>query len=403
MKILRNKKDTSLIFANILDHFDTNLYAFIGPIIAPLFFPKHDHIVALILTYSILATSSIIRPLGVLIFGTLAKKIHPWKLLCYTLTGVGLSTFTIGLLPTFASIGYYSAALMLLVRIITGIFAQGEKLIASIYIIENKSQDKAILSNAWMESAVILGCALASFSAQFVNCETWRIPFLAGGILAIYALYIRRKYPIDEQMQITRKEEEEKFKISWLAIMIGILSGSIYYMTYELSFVFINSFAPLVTDISYSKMLSWNTKLLLLDIGLLIPIGNIIKNRNLYKIQQFALLGLALPAIPFFHFMQNASHAYIIFVRCSIVFFGIIFSCVMNLQFIKLFNQNSRYLLIGVTSAIGTALIGRTTSVICLFGWHKTKISAIPGIYLFVITSSLFLLNVYQNRNKIID
>ena len=98
----------SLILANTLDHFDTNLYSFMAPIMAPLFFPQQNAIVQLILAYSFLATSSVTRPLGVLLFGSLAKRYDPWKTLQLTLIGVGMTTFAMGCLPTYASIGPYS-------------------------------------------------------------------------------------------------------------------------------------------------------------------------------------------------------------------------------------------------------------------------------------------------------
>ena len=59
-----SKKDFTILLGNAVDHFDTSIYVFIAPTIAPIFFPNDNPIIELILAYSILATSIVTRPLG---------------------------------------------------------------------------------------------------------------------------------------------------------------------------------------------------------------------------------------------------------------------------------------------------------------------------------------------------
>lgn len=419
------RKNISIILANVLDQFDANLYGFVAPIMAPLFFPKQEPIVQLILVYSFLATSSITRPIGVLIFGWLAKYYDPWKILCITLMGVGITTFMMGCIPTFAKVGYYSAFILLIVRIAGGIFAQGEKTIASLYILENKSTKHAMMSNAWMESSIILGCAMASWTATYIAEDTWRIPFWCGGILALYAVFLRYKDSIRGVIPGMRSMTEDPFvksnarpiinessacmtaplakndRPSARSILTVVFAGGLYYITYDLSFIFMNTFVPLITNISRETMMRWNTTLLLFDIILFIPMGYFVWNYDVGRIKRFAALTLALPTIPLFYFMQDASLFYVLFVRFWIVTWGIVFSCVMNVQLLSLFPHKSKYLWIGLGSAAGTALLGRSTSALCLWGWYKTHLSAVPGIYLCTVAIVLWLLLQFPKERRI--
>lgn len=427
------RRNISIILANVLDHFDANLYGFIAPIMAPLFFPKQEPIIQLILAYSFLATSNITRPIGVLIFGWLAARYDPWKILRITLIGVGVSTFTMGCIPTFSSAGYYSALILLCIRIIGGIFAEGEKTIASLYLLEDQTHKKAILTNAWLGSSVIFGCAMASWAATYVSEYTWRIPFWCGGLLALYALFLRyhsvcrprrphsglsgisgytslkKEESCLTDVYSTPKQPEVPDKpLAWpsgmtnasfnnspnlRSILTLIFTGGLYYITYDLSFVLMNTFVPLITNITRETMMQWNTTLLLFDMFLFIPVAYLVWNRNVCTIKRLSVMMLALPAIPMFHFMQDASLAYVLFVRFWIVIWGVVFTCVLNVHLLSLFPNKNKYLWIGLGSATGIALIGRSTSALCLWGWHETHLSAVPGIYLCVVAMTVWLLS----------
>lgn len=419
------RRNVSIILANVLDHFDSNLYGFMAPIMAPLFFPKQEPIIQLILTYSFLATSSITRPIGVLIFGWLAACFDPWKILRITLTGVGLATFMMGCIPTFSSAGYYSAVILLCVRIVGGIFAEGEKTIASLYVLENKTKKQAIMTNAWLGSSVILGCAMASWVASAVSEHTWRVPFWCGGVLALYAVFLRFSNPVSLREDIARDRgpitnkgslsssvifeqpnlnalngssvsgyalfEDDRPLIR--SILTVIFTGGLYYITYDISFVLMNTFVPFITNITRETMMQWNTTLLLFDMFLFIPVAYLVWDRDVTTIKRLSVLMLALPAIPLFHFMQDASLAYVLFVRFWIVIWGVVFSCVLNVHLLGLFPNKNKYLWIGLGSATGIALIGRSTSALCLWGWHETHLSVVPGVYLCVVAMVVWLLS----------
>ena len=82
------RKDLLILFGNVVDHFDTSLYVFLAPLLAPLFFPNEDKVIGLIMAYSVFATTIITRPLGIYIFSIIAQNKGPNLSLSLSLIGV---------------------------------------------------------------------------------------------------------------------------------------------------------------------------------------------------------------------------------------------------------------------------------------------------------------------------
>src|SRR3990167_3809689 len=101
-----DKKDISLLIGNALDRFDTSLYSFLAPVMAPIFFPGYDPVVQLILAYATSITSLFARPIGTFLFGTLALYCGPLYALSYSLIGVGVATVIIGAIPAYEIVGW---------------------------------------------------------------------------------------------------------------------------------------------------------------------------------------------------------------------------------------------------------------------------------------------------------
>lgn len=156
------KKDLSILIGNSLDHFDTNIYSFLAPILSIVFFPKDEPIVALILTYGMLATSIITRPIGSIIFSIIAKKRGATLALSYSLIGVAITTMLIGIIPTYQMIGWFSPLMLLIIRMMLGIFGEGEHCIAKLYIVENKTQSRGVKASYLYELSTIFGIIIAS-------------------------------------------------------------------------------------------------------------------------------------------------------------------------------------------------------------------------------------------------
>ncbi len=383
-----SKRDWSILLGNALDHFDSAIYAFIAPIIAPLFFPYQDPVVQLILIYSLLATSLVTRPIGAFIFGALANHHDPEKLLSLSLLGVAFLTTAIGFLPTYATVEWLAPLFLILVRFIRGLFSSGESTIAKLYILEDKSRDQSLSISHMYQSSTVLGIIMASLMVTLIShTETpttyWRIPFWISSFTGLAGVYLRwKKLP----KKFTRKKSEpNSLKLLWkekMGILKIALATNVSYLTYGIPFIFLNTFVPLITSITLSEMMTLNTIFLGLDM-LLIPLfGTYLKKFSVKTVLFWSSTLLTITSIPLFYFLENASIAYVTFARCWIVILGLIYLCPLNVWYLDQFEGPKKYLLIGMGNALSAGTIGRLSTAVLLFLWHETGLILFPALYI---------------------
>lgn len=413
------RRDVSILIGNSLDHFDIALYSFLAPVLAPLFFPNYEPVVQLILAYGVAALSFITEPLGVFIFGRLAKNKGPAFGLSYSLMGVALSTVLMGFLPGYDWLGYGSPLCLVVLRIARAICASGESTISRLYIMDGKTDKKALVASYWYHSSTMFGIIMASGLATLIimlgtshpeiKSYGWRLCFILGGLTGFFGYYLRRFVPFQDETKdqetIVDFESHRRtpaflahFILSFYQlwhhrvkiIMITAVS-SLSYMTYTIPFVFMNTFAPLVSHVSLETMMSLNTSLLIFD-TLIIPfVGRFTANYKPKKVLLFTSLVLSLTMIPLFHFMQDASVTYIAFVRLWIVFWGVVFLCPLNYWCRQQFQGPDQYFLIGMGNAFGAATLGRMATPVCLWLWHVGNLTFLPALYVTLIAFMAFL------------
>src|SRR6187399_383973 len=90
---------------NLFEHYDTALFGFLSPFLAPLIFPEQDPITALIFTYAIIPLGMLARPLGALVFGYIGDLYGRERSLFFTLAGMALISFCIAFTPTYLQAG----------------------------------------------------------------------------------------------------------------------------------------------------------------------------------------------------------------------------------------------------------------------------------------------------------
>ncbi|MFP3012091.1 MAG: MFS transporter [Rickettsia sp.] len=425
-----SKRDFSILIGNAMDHFDTALYGFLAPLLAGIFFPNHDKIVALILTYSVLATSLFTRPIGSYFFGVIAKKYGGVFALSHSLIGVALTTSLIGLIPSHTQIGWLAPLLLVVLRTLQGVYSEGECAIAKLFILENKEEKKAFKASYLYQTSTMVGIILASFISTIVlNVEYntyWRLCFIFGGFTALIGYFLRKSEDIVVKPSLSSRGltagSNKKYKITlrnfwipwrghgmtqssprndvvssllhdlttvWnnkLSILRISFAVGFSYMTYIVPFVFMNSFIPLITDISLETMMKFNTEFLIFDMIMIPIIGHLTKKFHYLKILNGTLILMSLSIIPLWLFLNSSSIWYVNFVRVWIIILGVGFLAPLNCWLNDLFKTADKYMLVGIGSSIGASLIGRLTPSICLMLWHVTGSSLSIAVYITVIS-----------------
>ncbi|MBA2409968.1 MAG: MFS transporter [Gammaproteobacteria bacterium] len=211
------------VVGNVLEWYDFALYGYLVPVISKLFFPSDNTITSLLATFGIFAIGFLMRPLGAVLFGHIGDRFGRRQALYLSIMLMAAPTFLLGCLPTYASIGVMAAVLLTLLRLVQGLSVGGEFTTSVTYVVETSPTERRGLSGSWANIGSIggslLGVGVAAtlttvLPQSSVEAWGWRIPFLLGGVLGIFALWLRRNLPesalFDQQSAEQNDEHSDK-------------------------------------------------------------------------------------------------------------------------------------------------------------------------------------------------
>ncbi|GAA3102394.1 MFS transporter [Pseudonocardia yunnanensis] len=165
-----------------------------------LFFPSFEPLVGTLLAFATYAVGFIARPLGGIVFGHYGDKVGRKNVLVATLLLMGVATFAIGLMPTYATIGVWAPVLLVALRFLQGLGLGGEWGGAVLMTLESGDARKRGLNASWPQVGVPIGLLLANGVLSLMGGVTgddaflswgWRVPFLLSGLLVLVGLWIR--------------------------------------------------------------------------------------------------------------------------------------------------------------------------------------------------------------------
>ena len=165
-----------------------------------LFFPEFDPLIGTLLAFTTFAVGFIARPVGGVVFGHFGDKLGRKNVLVVTLLLMGISTFLIGVLPTYATIGIWAPLLLVFLRFLQGLGLGGEWGGAVLMTMESGDPNRRGLNASWPQVGVPIGLLLANGVISLMGTVTsneaflawgWRVPFLLSGLLVIVGMWIR--------------------------------------------------------------------------------------------------------------------------------------------------------------------------------------------------------------------
>jgi MFS family permease len=197
-------EEKKVIFASslgtVFEWYDFYLYGSLAAIIAKQFFSGLDPSAAFIFALLAFAAGFLVRPFGALVFGRLGDMIGRKYTFLVTILIMGMSTFLVGILPTYATIGWAAPIILIALRMLQGLALGGEYGGAATYVAEHAPQGKRGAYTSWIQTTatlglflslmVILGTRTAIGEAAFADWG-WRIPFLVSILLLAVSVYIR--------------------------------------------------------------------------------------------------------------------------------------------------------------------------------------------------------------------
>jgi MHS family shikimate/dehydroshikimate transporter-like MFS transporter len=191
-------------FGTIIEWYDFLIYATAAALVFnQAFFPTFEPLAGTLAALGSYAVGFLARPLGGALFGHFGDRLGRKSMLVLTLFVMGLSTFLIGLLPTYGSIGVLAPILLIALRVVQGIGLGGEWGGASLMVLEHAPADKRGLYASFVQIGFPIGLVLASSafalatklpSADFAAWG-WRVPFLASIVLLLLGTFVRSRVP----------------------------------------------------------------------------------------------------------------------------------------------------------------------------------------------------------------
>jgi len=219
-----SKEERKVLIASslgtVFEWYDFFLYGSLAAVIAKQFFAKADPTTGLIFALLAFAAGFIVRPFGALVFGRLGDMIGRKYTFLMTILIMGLSTFAVGLLPTYESIGIAAPIILISLRLLQGLALGGEYGGAAVYVAEHAPDGQRGQFTAWIQTTATLGLFLSLLvilSTRMILGETvfgewgWRVPFLVSIILLGISVWIRLSMS-ESPIFIKMKEEGTESK-----------------------------------------------------------------------------------------------------------------------------------------------------------------------------------------------
>ncbi|MEO6733409.1 MAG: MFS transporter [Ferruginibacter sp.] len=272
----------------LIEWYDFYIFGMLAKTISVQFFPEGNETAALLSTLAIFAAGFLVRPFGALVFGRLGDMIGRKSTFLLTLVLMGGSTFLIGLIPGYRSIGMAAPLLVLLLRLVQGLALGGEYGGAATYVAEHSPVNKRGYYTSWIQTTATLGLFVAlgvimmvksnmsdaSFTSEWGG---WRYPFWISILLVGVSIYIRLKMSESPLYSKLKKEgktsinplkesfgHKANFKMVLLALFGAVMGQGVIWYTGQF---YAQSFLENTVKIEFMQ----NREILLWGIGLATP------------------------------------------------------------------------------------------------------------------------------------
>ncbi|HTX55401.1 MAG TPA: MFS transporter [Candidatus Baltobacteraceae bacterium] len=225
----------------LIEWYDFYIFGSLATLMAVKFFPPGNPVIAFLQTLAVFATGFAVRPFGALFFGHIGDLIGRKYAFMVTITIMGLSTFLIGIMPTYSHIGFWAPLILVVLRLLQGLALGGEYGGAAVYVAEHSPDSQRGYYTSYIQTTatvgffvsllIVLGTRLGMGEAAFAAWG-WRIPFLLSIVLVAMSLYIRwslRETPLFRRLKESGKASAQPLRDTgrnWKLILLALLGAT---------------------------------------------------------------------------------------------------------------------------------------------------------------------------------
>ncbi|MBA4494324.1 MFS transporter [Paenactinomyces guangxiensis] len=405
-------------FGNIMEWYDWAIYGYFAPVIGQLFFPATDALASLLLSFAVFAVGFIMRPLGALFFGPYSDRVGRKKALSLAVILMGISTFVMGILPTYEQIGILAPILLVIARLVQGLSAGGEWGSGTSFIVEYAPESKRGFYGSWQQfstgAGLLVGSVVATvfttiFSPQELSAWGWRIPFLLGIIVGIVGLYLRMridetpKYKeIAKDTKVSKKPLLDTLKNHPKEILIAIGFTIHWTVSYYLLLTYMPTYISKVVNLPMSLSLLSNVIVITFFISLVPVMGWLSDRLGRKPVLISSTIGFALLSYPLFSLIEHSSFVIILLSQMLLAIFEAAYSGPGPAAIAEVFPTKIRASALSVGYNISVAAFGGTAPFIATYLISATGDNTSPTYYVIAcaVISMLVLFGIKETYKE---
>jgi MHS family alpha-ketoglutarate permease-like MFS transporter len=388
---------------NLVEWFDFYVYSFTALYFAPAFFPSGNTTTQLLNTAGVFAAGFLMRPIGGWFFGRLADKRGRRTAMMVSVFMMCGGSLVIAMLPTYAQIGAFAPALLLVARLFQGLSVGGEYGTSATYMSEIALKGRRGFFASFQYVTLIGGqlCALLvlvilqqTLSTEELKAWGWRVPFVIGAIAALIALYLRKS--LDETTTAATRQRKEAgtlrglwmHKGAFMTVLGFTAGGSLIFYTFTtyMQKYLVNT-AGMQTKTASNVMTAALFVYMVMQPAFGALSDRIGRRQSMLFFGLFATIG----TVPLLHALKDVSSPYAAFalvvVALAIVSF---YTSISGLIKAEMFPPEVRALGVGLSYAVANAIFGGSAEYVALwlksigvesmFFWYVTVMCAIAGL-----------------------
>lgn len=403
----------SAILGNVLEYYDFTVYTVFSIIIGKTFFGTESEFVQILSSLAVFAVGFLTRPIGGIVFGYIGDRYGRRIALIYSMLGMTIPTFAIGLIPSYNEIGFYAPLLLVIMRLCQGLCISGEGTGAAIFVLEHYGNLRPALTTSIIQGSNITGTLIASFVGIVIEKyfshihEAWRAAFILGGIMGIVGFYLRLRVaetPIFQSLVKTHHTLKSPLmhviQTSWrfmiLTFCVGGMASSVVYLIKTYVNVFFSNIMHYdqITSLIY---LSYASFILMIAMPLFGYLADIFGQTKVIVVSAISLQFVAIPILILMSYNFIWCHI------LSLTLLSIMAASVSGIAYIfviSLFTPEERFTGVAFSYNLGTAIFGGTSAIVSRWLVEQTGLFYSPAFYIMG-TSMLFLCTFYFLRKLV--
>ena len=385
------------LIGNVMEWYDFAVYGFFASTIGTLFFPTGNAATSLIASFGAFAAGFLMRPVGAILFGHIGDLVGRKKVLTLSVMMMAIPTFLVGVLPTYDDIGIAAPILIVLLRMLQGVSVGGEYTGSFVFLTERAPKGKRGLYSSWSITGAMGGILLGSaVGALVTNLMTesaltswgWRLPFLAGILVAGTGWIIRRGIhedtpqpkekasPLAEAVRGNLRELLQSFGIN-IANAVG----------FYILFIYVSTWLIREDKMSRASALDINTISMTVTL-IVLPVAAILSDR--FGRKPFLLIGtggMALFGYPFIRLMHHTDPFLTQIGQIGLALFLGIFVAVIPVTLSELFPRNIRVSATSLSYNLPLAIFGGTAPMVAT--WLITETGDAMALSWYLVAAAL--------------